>query len=378
MTEEPEPSLILRNLETHHFRNLASSPIHFHPEVNLILGENGQGKTNLLEAIYFLATTKSFRTPRSTNLIRLDAPSLLVRGTVEQRGITKVLSIGLEASSERRRELRINEEKVSVQRYTSVLPLFAYSASRLEIIRGGPEERRRFLDRGIATLQPGYLRDLTRYSRALQQRNALLQKVAGGETSARALDAWDQEFCAAARPILLARADYVAKLEAEFRNVVAAHDYHVRDLHVGYAPSGFDPRDSQESSVDALRRERRRELAAGFTIIGPHRDTVAFEISGKPAADLLSSGEIKMTVLFLKFAKMALYRSILEARPLFLLDDIDAELDLGIIERLLAHVNGSAQLFTTSAKHSVFRSLEVGPHRRIVLRAGAVSEASER
>ena len=370
--------MILKNLEAHQFRNLSSSPFHFHPEVNLILGENGQGKTNLLEAIYFLATTRSFRTPRSANLIRLEAGSMFVRGTVEEHQLTRVLSIGLDAKTERRRELRINEEKVTVQRYTSVVPLFAYSASRLEIIRGGPEERRRFLDRGIATLQPGYLRDLTRYSRALQQRNALLQKVAEGKSSAGALDAWDQEFCSAARPIVLARARYVEKIQNEFHRIVAEHDYHVQGLHVGYGPSGFDPSAEVESSIETLRRERRRELSAGFSLIGPHRDTVAFEISGKPAADLLSSGEIKMTVLFLKFAKMALYRSILEARPLFLLDDIDAELDLGIIERLLAHVTGAAQLFTTSAKDTVFKTLELGPHRRMLLRGGAVAEVSER
>ncbi|HUF16514.1 MAG TPA: DNA replication and repair protein RecF [Thermoanaerobaculia bacterium] len=365
--------MILRTLEARNFRNLEEAQVAFHPEANLIIGDNGQGKTNLLEAIYFLATTRSFRTARTTNLIRLGAPSLFVRGTIEERDLQRVLSIGIEAASERRRELRINEEKVQVHRYASVLHLFAYSASRLEIVRGGPEERRRFLDRGIATIQPGYLKELTRYGRSLQQRNALLQKISTGEASPKLLDAWDQELVTAAMPVVEARARYTTSLVDEFRRVVSAHDYHVKNIEITYQPSGFDPGCDPAEALRELGKNRPRELAAGFTVVGPHRDTLAFEVEGRPAADLLSSGEIKMTVLFLKFAKIAIYRALLEARPLFLLDDIDAELDLKIMERLLRYVEGSVQIFATSAKPSVFSDLLIGPHEKISLRSGAVT-----
>src|SRR6185369_696915 len=154
-------------------------------------------KTNLLEAIYFLATTKSFRTSRVASLFRFDSPNLFVSGVVERDGIERTLSVGLEAEP-KRRVLTINAEKVPLATYLNALTVFAYSSSRLDILRGAPEERRRFLDRGIASINPGYLEQLTRYGRALKQRNALLHDVASGSAAASTLDPWDQEFAAAA------------------------------------------------------------------------------------------------------------------------------------------------------------------------------------
>src|SRR5436309_4908975 len=172
----------LRQVTTDNFRNLASAEIAFHPRVNLVVGRNGQGKTNLLEAIYFLATTKSFRTSRVASLVRHGSQSVFVSGAL-QREVEKTLSVGLD---EKKRVLLINGERVPLASYVSAMTVFAYSSARLEIVRGAPEERRRFLDRGIASIDPGYLEQVSRYARVLRQRNALLQS---GTTSG--LDAWD-------------------------------------------------------------------------------------------------------------------------------------------------------------------------------------------
>lgn len=368
--------MLLRSLDVVDFRNLAEGQFHFHPRANLIVGDNGQGKTNLLEAIYFLATTKSFRTPRVSNLVRLDRPGLFVRGAIDKGDVQKSLSVGLQAGQERRRELRVNEQKVTLQKYVTQLPLFAYSASRLEIVRGSPEERRRFLDRGIAALEPGYLQALSRYSRALDQRNALLQKVAARTAAESLLEAWDRELITAAQPVVRSRADYTIRLQRAFREIIDAHHYHVDSLTIDYQPSAFDPA-SKDSGMEILRRSRRRELGAGFTLFGPHRDSVAFAVGGRPAADILSSGEVKMTVLFLKFAKIELYRSRFDAPPLFLLDDLDAELDMGIMERFIAYLAGSVQLFTTSAKEPLFSLLSLGNHRKFTLDRGALVDQGD-
>jgi DNA replication and repair protein RecF len=366
--------LILRSLATRNFRNLAEGEVAFHPAANVVVGDNGQGKTNLLEAIYFLGTTKSFRTPRTTNLVRSGESLLYVRGLAESEGIARQLSIGLAAESERRRELRINEEKVSLQKYVSTLPLFAYSSARLEIIRGAPEERRRFLDRGIAGIQPAHLTALSRYTRALQQRNALLQRASGGTDAA--LEAWDEEVIRAAAPIVAGRASYIAALESEFGRIISEHRYHVDSLAMRYQPAGFDI--SGEPDREMIRSLRRREREAGFTMWGPHRDGLSFEIAGRAAHDILSSGEIKMMVLFLKFAKIAVYRRSEGDPPLFLLDDVDAELDLGIIERLLRFLAGSLQLFTTTAKEPVIRALPLAEHRLISMKQGIVTVEGDR
>src|SRR5207249_8956816 len=122
----------------------------------------GQGKTNLIEAIYFLATTRSFRTPRLVNAFRFGAETLFVSGVLRQESIARTLSVGLEIGEARRRVLMINGERVLLHPYLAAMTVFAYSAARLEIVRGSPEERRRFLDRGIAGIDPSYLGALTR------------------------------------------------------------------------------------------------------------------------------------------------------------------------------------------------------------------------
>src|SRR2546430_2345052 len=223
--------MILRNLTTQSFRNLAEAEIPFHPSVNIIVGLNGQGKTNLLEAVYFLATTKSFRTARVASLFRHGSPSVFVSGVV-QREVEKTLSVGLEHGETKRRALLINGERTPLASYVSAMTVFAYSSARLEILRGTPEERRRFLDRGIASIDPGYLEQVSRYARVLRQRNALLQS---GTTSG--LDAWDSELIETAAVLQRARAAYVQALSAAFEAIVAEHRYRVSNVRMEYRPS---------------------------------------------------------------------------------------------------------------------------------------------
>ena len=354
--------MILRSLTAENFRNLASQPIAFHPQTNLVVGRNGQGKTNLLEAMYFLATTKSFRTARIANVVRFGEGSVFVSGLLQRHGVEKTLSIGVEASELRRRVLMINEERVTLHDYLSAVSVFAYSSARLEILRGAPEERRRFLDRGVASIDPAYLRELTRYARVLRQRNALLQSGSRG-----ALDAWDAEFVSAAASIQNARASYALALAGAFDEIVSRHGYHIRDLRMTFRPS---------SAAD-LQRVRGEELRARVSLVGPQRDNLDFTVDGRTAAEVLSGGEQKMLVLFLKFAKLELFRRRHEESAVFLLDDLDAELDLEILQRLLLNLPAATQVFATSAKEPVVGALEAGAHRRLVIENGRVTDSRD-
>lgn len=362
--------MILRSVSTRNFRNLEDAVHEFHPRANVLLGENGQGKTNVLEAIYFLATTKSFRTPRTSNVIRLGAQSVFAEGNCEQDQIARHLSVGILGGDERKRQLRINAQKTPLGEYLHALPVFAYSSSRLEIVRGGPDERRRFLDRGMAGLRVGYLRELARYARVLKQRNALLQRVAEGVEKKSSLDAWDEELLTSAQPIVSARSEYTDALARTVAVLMQTYAFTIGDFRMSYRPAGIDS--DAETSLIRIRQMRQRELAAGFTLAGPHRDALDFEVRGVPAADILSSGEIKAATLLLKLAKIIVYKEQMRRSPIFLLDDIDAELDLGVIQRLLGSLLESGQFFTTSAKETVFRLLEMGSHRRFVVRDGTV------
>lgn len=371
--------MILRSLGTRSFRNLADATTSFHPLANIVVGANGQGKTNLLEAIYFLGTTKSFRTTRLAHLPARGLATVYVEGEVEEpSGVKRRQSVGLQLAPERRREILLNRQKVPLHRYLGLLPLFAYSSARLAIVKGGPDERRRFLDRGIASVDPAYLGALTRYARALRQRNALLAQIAGGSRRGADLEAWDRELVEAALPVVTARAAYTAGLAATRERIVREHGYHVEGLRLVYRPSGFEEDVSLEAGLAALRGVRRREAGAGHTLAGPHRDVLDILLGDEPATEILSSGEVKMTVLFLKLAKVELYREKTGGVPLFLLDDIDAELDLAVIERLLSYLIGTIQLFTTSPKDEFFDRFQLGSHRRFAASGGEIRVVAER
>lgn len=357
----------LRSVTTQNFRNLADAETEFHPQSNILVGRNGQGKTNLLEAIYFLSTTKSFRTTRTASVFRFDVPSVFVSGSLERDQIVRTLSVGLETGETKRRVLMINGEKVTLPVYLGALSVFAYSAARLDAIRGTPEERRRFLDRGIASVSPGYVEHLSRYMRVLRQRNALLNEIALKTQSPATLDAWDNELMVAANAVHRARGSYAADLAATFQEIVQRHGYHVTNVDLAYRPN----------ATGDVARVRREELRARMTLVGPQRDVVEFLVDGRPASEVLSGGEQKMIVLFLKFAKIELFRRRHEEAPLLLLDDIDAELDLEILQGLLSRLPAATQVFATSAKEAFLAALEAGPHRRLILENGRVTGARD-
>lgn len=359
--------MILQTIATTNFRNLAEEPVQFHPTSNIVVGRNGQGKTNLLEAIYFLATTKSFRTTRVASVFRFDSPSVFVSGSVDRDGLTRTLSVGLETRESRKRVLMINGEKVTLPAYLHALSVFAYSSARLDVVRGTPEDRRRFLDRGIASVAPAYVEQIARFTRALRQRNALLAEIAHHRQALASLDAWDNELMVAAAAVHRTRGAYVTELGEVFGEIVRRHGYHVSGVELQYRPS----------VTDELAKLRQQELRARMSLAGPQRDVLELVLDGRPAAEVLSGGEQKMIVLFLKFAKLELFRRRHEDAALFLLDDVDAELDLEILRQLLTKMPASTQVFATSAKESFLASLEAGPHRRLTIENGRVTSVSD-
>lgn len=365
--------MILKSIASRDFRNLEPVEIEFHPATNLIVGENGHGKTNLLEAIYFLATTRSFRTGHLSSLLRFDSAGLFVSGVMLRSGLEKTLSVGLELAPARKRETLVNRQRVTLAQYVDELHVVAYSAARLEILRGAPEERRRFLDRGISGVDASHVRRLTGYTRILKQRNALLEEARMKGRASTALAAWDEEFLTAGRALVARRVEYTAVLAESFDDLVTRHSYRVHDLAIRYVPSpAFEPGIDTEQARVRLIQERRSEIRAGFSLQGPHRDRVEFSVRGRDAAEVLSSGELKMCVLLLKLAKLDLHQRRIGEAAVLLLDDLDAELDLQVLQRFLGAVAGSTQMFITSAKQPIFDRLSLGRNRVFEVTDGAV------
>jgi DNA replication and repair protein RecF len=361
--------LILQSLLTRSFRNLVDSDWSFHPSVNLFVGDNGQGKTNLLEAIYMLSSTRSFRPVRAQGVIRIGAGEFYLAGKIDDASIEKSLSIGVAAGEERKRELQVNGQRVTIRNYVQQLPVFAYSSDLLELVRGGPELRRRFVDRGVSWRDPEHLDDVSRLHKVLQQRNALLDAISRRAATRAALEPWNVELVTIGQRVARRRHDYIAHLQKEQRAISATHAYHVDDLTIAYKPAGIGAETADPLAV--LAEALPRDLRVGYTTVGPHRDAIEISSRERPAAEILSSGEIKMTVLFLVLAAIRLYEEARQRWPILLLDDLDAELDLGILKRLIRFLVGSTQLFTTSAKQQILGDIDFGPHREFVLSKGA-------
>ena len=345
--------------------------------MTLIAGDNGQGKTSLLEAVHVLSTTRSFRVPRLNSLPCFGQQSLFVSGTFERAGLKRTSSFGAELSeSGVRRELLVNGQKVAASTFVQQLPLFAYSSDLLELVRGGPETRRKFVDRAIAWIEPQHLHDLSRYGRAIRQRNALLEAIGNRKANRGQLAAWDEEIVTFSSPIVRRRSEFVLRLQQTQREISAAHGYHISDLELAYTPATLSP--DREDSMSRLRSVVERDLRAGFTTVGPHRDQLEIRSRDRAADEILSSGELKMSVLFLILASIELYQKASNEWPLLLLDDIDAELDLGILQRLIRFLVGKTQLFVTTAKYPILSSIEFGPHRQISMEKGRAAAIAER
>src|ERR671929_940793 len=205
--------MLLESLEVHQFRNLSGETA-WGPGLNIIHGENGQGKTNWLEAIYLLATTKSFRTQRPQEAIRFDENLAVVRGIVSRsREVQRELQVALQGST---KMLAVNGKREAVTRYLGQLHTVAFTADELEVVRGGPEARRRFLDRGVVSLHHTYVQTLADYQRVVKQKNRLLQDAADAELSvaetATRLEPWNEQIVALSAEIHRARMDYVNRL----------------------------------------------------------------------------------------------------------------------------------------------------------------------
>src|ERR1051325_1968222 len=203
----------LTRIEAYGFRNLEGF-VETSPGLNIFYGDNAQGKTNWLEAIYVLGSTKSFRTSQLRECIRFDAEQAVLRGNVVHGSLRKQIQLALTESS---KELYVNGKREAVTRYLGNLDVFVFSLEEMEVIRGEPGQRRRFLDRGIVTTTPAFLNTLAQYNHIIKQKNRLLSEAANSDNPASftsQVEAWNEELIDFGAMIHNARADYVGRLNS--------------------------------------------------------------------------------------------------------------------------------------------------------------------
>jgi DNA replication and repair protein RecF len=347
--------MLLESLEAHQFRNL-SGEVFWGEGLNIISGENGQGKTSWLEAIYLLATTKSFRTQRPQEATRFGESLIVVRGRVARsRDVHRDLQVTIQGNS---KSLSLNGKRETVASYLSQLHVVAFTVDELEVVRGGPDARRRFLDRGIVSLHHSYVQTLADYQRVIKQKNRLLQDMSDSDVKIEhvreLIEPWNEQIVILGSDIHRARSDYVERLKQSLQQQLFERE----EVTIRYVSALEGKGDLTE--YESLLRERLRfrlqaEIASGYALIGPHRDELEILFDGREIRTYGSSGQQRSALILLDLAAISVYYSWHNEYPLFLMDDVDAELDKGRIGRLLEHLEGRTQTFVTTSKGDLIK-----------------------
>ena len=340
----------LKNLSIKQFRNYRDVEVNFNPKLNVFVGRNAQGKTNLLESIYFLALTRSHRTKTDKNLIQFEEEQLQVSGILQKKTASIPLEIDL---TQKGRITKVNYLKQArLSDYIGHINVVLFAPEDLQLVKGAPAIRRKFIDIELGQIKPIYLSDLSSYNHVLKQRNTYLKSTQNiDETFLTVLD--DQLVEYGCR-VMNHRADFIQKMELFGKNKHFDISNQLEELSIRYQPSVnfVDKENLAESFHIALQKSRSRDLFKKNTGVGPHRDDMIFMINGMEAS-FGSQGQHRSLVLSIKLAEIELMESITKESPILLLDDVMSELDNTRQLKLLETISHNIQTFitTTSLDH---------------------------
>jgi len=356
--------LQLERIFTDNFRNLSRREIAFHPHLNIVLGQNAQGKTNLLEAVYLLALASSHRTSKDQEMITWDKEYFFVKGEIERKDQVFTVSVGCR---EGRKRIRFNESPLErVRDLLGRVMVIFFGPDDLRLVKGSPQERRLFLNREISLLYPLYYDYLQRFKSVLNQRNNLLKELAQKRGSEEILEPWDAQFAASAAWIIKRRIDFIEELTP----LVKKHYFSISGEHnaleLKYAPSltmdlKSSEKDWETGILSALKRRREEEVRRGITLVGPHRDDLEFRLGGQEVKNFGSQGQQRTVVLALKIGQVEFINKKAGERPILLLDDVFSELDGYRQKALLDLISGDIQSIITTTD-SNFKGLSIAGH----------------
>lgn len=363
------------------YRNYAAADVTLRPGATTFVGANGQGKTNLIEAAGYLATFGSHRVATDAPLVRQGAERAVVRGVVSAAGRDSLLEV--EINPGRSNRLRVNRAAARPREALGILRCVLFAPEDIAIVKGDPDQRRRYLDDLLVSMRPRYAGARADYERVLRQRTALLKSAkARGAVPPDALDVWDDHLVSAGAVLTAGRLRLVAAIRPLLADCYSAVSGSERDTDLRYRmaadaaaglgfgpgdgpedrhagdpggqPAGSEPEPDQEKIAVALRQalaaRRRAELERAVCLVGPHRDELELRIGGLPSRGYASHGECWSLALALRLAAYQLLRGDGDGGdPVLMLDDVFAELDAGRRDRLATLVAGAEQVLVTAA-----------------------------
>ncbi len=354
--------MYLKSLHLNRFRNYRDREVQFDAQKTIVVGNNAQGKSNLLEAVELLATLKSHRTSRDRDLVRDGDEIARVSATVKRSYGETDMAITLRKQG--RRVVTRNSENLRRQMdFLGAINAVQFSSLDLDLVRGSPDTRRSWVDGLLIQLEPVYAYILQQYNNVLRQRNALLKKIRNLEENppSRELTAqlalWDAQLAAHGSRVTRRRARVLERLAPIAQSWHQQISGETEVLEIKYAPnvarSQDDPEQVQQAFLEKIQQRRVAEQNLGTTVVGPHRDEVDLIINHTPARSYGSQGQQRTLVLALKLAELKLIEEVIGEPPLLLLDDVLAELDPNRQNQLLEAIQDRFQtIITTTHIHS--------------------------
>lgn len=362
--------MIVNQLEAKNFRNITETLIEPDSEINVIYGENAQGKTNLLESIWLFTGCRSFRSSKENELVNFNSTkaNLYMDFTAFDRRQEALLEIG------EGRKFILNGVKLkSASKIVGEFLCIVFSPVHLSLVKDGPYERRRFLDIAISQLKPKYGITLAQYNKALSQRNILLKEVAYQSELYDTLDIWEERIAFFGAEIIRQRIGYINKLSQFTDEIYAGLSSNKEKLTVKYCQQasviGDDKNEIYENLKAQLYAGRKNDLITGFTAIGPHRDDLSVKIDGLNARNYGSQGQQRSAALSLKLGEAAVIKSFSGEQPVALLDDVMSELDTSRQNYILNHIR-DWQVFITCCDPSNVKNLKYG--KKFLMKDGRI------
>ena len=342
----------LTNLQLQNFRNYESVQLEFTDGVHVFIGENAQGKTNLMESIYALAMTKSHRTTNDKELIGWNKEFATIKGTVEKAATKTNLELQF---SKKGKIAKVNYlEQKRLSSYLGNLNVILFAPENLTLVKGSPQNRRKFVDMELGQMSSLYLYDLVEYNRVLKQRNTYLKQLAIKKKQPdEYLEVLSEMLSDLASKIVFHRLDFMKQLEAL---AIPIHDQLSlgrEKFSVSYQATipledGLTPSQMKEIYINQFKKNQTREADQATTLIGPHRDDLIFYLNEIPVQTYGSQGQQRSTVLSLKLAEIELMKLSTGEYPLLLLDDVLSELDDDRQTHLIKAIENKVQTFITT------------------------------
>lgn len=342
----------ITELSLENYRNYLSLDIEFDNKVNVFLGENAQGKTNIMESIFVLAMARSYRTSNDKELISWEADYAKIRGRVQKSQSSVPLELIISKKGKKAKCNHIEQQRLS--QYVGNMNVVMFAPEDLNLVKGSPQVRRRFIDMEIGQVSPVYLHDISQYHKVLQQRNRYLKQLQLKETKdITMLDVLTDQLIQLAVKVVKKRFAFIHLLQEWAQSIHSGISRGLEHLDIVYEPSIDVSEDDVSSKMISIFEEtyysqRKRELERGVTLSGPHRDDLVFLVNGKDVQTFGSQGQQRTTALSVKLAEIELIHSEIQEYPILLLDDVLSELDDYRQSHLLNTIQGKVQTFVTT------------------------------